>query len=290
MSALPLVSEALSEAAAIRPQRAFGRGRLVAKSAGGRTRLQEFYQEGCAKLRLPTMFDGSMEAVLINSSGGLTGGDVMDWRFDAKAETELTLTTQACEKIYKASAGTTSVTTAIRAEAGSRVHWLPQETILFDRAAMTRSLDVDLAGDAEFLAVEAVLLGRAAMGERMRSGLFRDRWRIVKGGTLLHAENMRLSGNIDALTRRAFSLSGHVAFATLLFTADGCDRYLKPLRERLENGAGLGSGGVGHVVVGGEEKLVARIVARDGFALRKILVPMISLLRRSASVPKVWSL
>ncbi|MCD7109197.1 urease accessory protein UreD [Rhizobium sp. DKSPLA3] len=277
-------------AVAAAPQRAFGRGRLVAKSAGGRTRLQEFYQEGCAKLRLPTMFDGSMEAVLINSSGGLTGGDVMDWRFGAGTDTELTLTTQACEKIYKASAGTTSVTTTIRAEAGSRVHWLPQETILFDRASMTRSLDVELAADAEFLAVEAVLLGRAAMGERMRSGLFRDRWRIVKGGTLLHAENMRLSGDIDALTRRAFSLSGHVAFATLFFTAGGCERHLKPLRERLETGAGRGAGGVSHVVVGDQEKLVARIVAKDGFALRKILVPMISHLRRSASVPKVWSL
>ncbi|WP_422038011.1 urease accessory protein UreD [Rhizobium sp. PP-CC-3G-465] len=280
----------MPEVVAAAPQRAFGRGRLVAKSAGGRTRLQEFYQEGCAKLRLPTMFDGSMEAVLINSSGGLTGGDVMDWRFGAGADTELTLTTQACEKIYKASAGTTSVTTTIRAEAGSRVHWLPQETILFDRASMTRSLEVDLAADAEFLAVEAVLLGRAAMGERMRSGLFRDRWRIVKGGTLLHAENMRLSGDIDALTRRAFSLSGHVAFATLLFTAAGCERYLKPLRELMDHGAASGSGGVSHVVVGGQEKLVARIVAKDGFALRKILVPMISHLRRSASVPKVWSL
>ncbi|WP_245292434.1 urease accessory protein UreD [Rhizobium sp. 9140] len=288
------MSEAMSkpgqEGLAAAPQRAFGRGRLVAKHAGGRTRLQEFYQEGCAKLRLPTMFDGSMEAVLINSSGGLTGGDVMDWRFGAGADTELTLTTQACEKIYKASAGTTSVTTTIRAEAGSRVHWLPQETILFDRASMTRSLDVELDADAEFLAVEAVLLGRAAMGERMRNGLFRDRWRIVKGGALLHAENMRLSGDIDALTRRAFSLSGHVAFATLFFTASGCERHLKPLRERLDRGAASGSGGVSHVVVGDQEKLVARIVAKDGFALRKILVPMISHLRRSASVPKVWSL
>ncbi|KQS73046.1 hypothetical protein ASG39_00940 [Rhizobium sp. Leaf371] len=284
------MSELVREKAPAAPQRAFGRGRLVAKSAGGRTRLAEFYQEGCAKLRLPTMFDGSMEAVLINSSGGLTGGDVMDWRFAAGAGTELTLTTQACEKIYKASAGTTSVTTTIRAEQGSRVHWLPQETILFDRASMTRSLDVDLAANAEFLAVEAVLLGRAAMGERMRSGLFRDRWRIVKGGTLLHAENMRLSGDIDALTRRAFSLSGHVAFATLLFTSADCERSLKPLRERLDDGAANGSGGVSHVVVGGQGKLVARIVATDGFALRKILVPMISHLRRSASVPKVWSL
>ena len=268
------------------PQRAWGRGRLVAKSFRQRTRLQEFYQEGCAKLRLPDMYDGSMEVVLINSSGGLTGGDVMDWQFTAGAETELTLTTQACEKIYKASAGTTSVTTTIRVEEGATVHWLPQETILFDRASMTRSLSAEIAGDATFLAVEAVLLGRAAMGETMARGLFRDRWRIVKGGLLLHAENMRLDGEIDSLTQRAFSLGGNVAFATLLFTGPNCDSVLKPLRAAL----GSAAGGVSHIVVGDQEKLVARVAASNGFALRKILVPMISSLRRSASVPKVWSL
>jgi urease accessory protein len=276
----------MSDALAMAPQRAWGRGRLVAKSFRGRTRLQEFYQEGCAKIRLPDMFDGSMEAVLINSSGGLTGGDVMDWSFTAGAGTELTLTTQACEKIYKASAGTTSVTTAIHVDDGATVHWLPQETILFDRASMTRSLEAEIAGNASFLAVEAVLLGRAAMGETMKQGLFRDRWRIRKGGTLLHAENMRFDGDIDRLTQRAFSLAGNVAFATLLYTGPDCEARLKPLRATL----GAAIGGVSHVEVGDQDKLVARIAASNGFALRKILVPMISSLRRSASVPKVWSL
>ena len=99
----------MAEAPEIAPQRAWGKGRLVAKPFAGRTRLAEFYQEGCAKIRLPDTFDATMEAVLINSSGGLTGGDHMEWEFSAGEGTISPLTTQACEKIYKASAGTAAV-------------------------------------------------------------------------------------------------------------------------------------------------------------------------------------
>ena len=101
----------------------------------GRTRLREFYQEGAAKIRLPQTFDASMEAVIINTAGGLTGGDRMNWSVAAGPGTRIDVTTQACEKIYKASAGTAEVTTRIEAGAGARVDWLPQETILFDRAS-----------------------------------------------------------------------------------------------------------------------------------------------------------
>lgn len=276
----------MTETAVIAPQRAWGKGRLVAKPFAGRTRLAEFYQEGCAKIRLPDTFNAAMEAVLINSSGGLTGGDHMEWSFAAGEGTHLTLTTQACEKIYKASAGTADVTAQISVGAGAAVHWLPQETILFDRASLSRRLEVDLADGAEFLAVEAVLLGRKAMGEAMREGLFQDRWRIRKNGMLLHAENLRLSGDIAGLTHDIAVLGGQVAFATLFYTGASCEQHVEKLRSLI---GGIG-GGVSHYHVAGEDKLIARLVAPDGFALRKILIPVISHLRKGASVPKVWNL
>lgn len=276
----------MTEAAVIAPQRAWGKGRLAAKPFAGRTRLAEFYQEGCAKIRLPDTFDTTMEAVLINSSGGLTGGDRMEWSFSAGRDTHLTLSTQACEKIYKASGGTAAVSTRISVGENAAVHWLPQETILFDRASLSRRLEVDIAEGGTFLAVEAVLLGRRAMGEAMRNGLFQDCWRIRRNGALLHAENMRLSGDIFALTQESAVLGGQVAFATLFYTADDCERHLDAVRRLI----GEGRGGVSHYRVGGQDKLVARIAAADGFALRKILIPIISHLRKGASVPKVWNL
>ena len=128
-----------------RPQRANGRGRLVTKPYRAETRLDGLFQEGCAKIRLPQSFDGRMEAVLINTAGGLTGGDRLAWDFETGAATHLTVTTQACERVYRAVAGTAEVTTRLIVGDGARADWLPQETILFDRSSLTRRLDVDLA-------------------------------------------------------------------------------------------------------------------------------------------------
>jgi urease accessory protein len=270
------------DAAVQKAQRARGTGRLTTKSLGGSTRLDTFYQEGCAKLRLPKSFDGAMEAVLINTAGGLTGGDHLDWHFDAAAHTRLTATTQACERIYKASASTATVETRITVGAGARVDWLPQETILFDRSSLTRRLDVDLAEDATFLAVEAVLIGRKAMGEMMETGLFRDRWRIRRAGRLIHAEEAHLTGDVAGVTAERAVLGGARAFATVLFCGRDAEAHPERVRRLIEGT----DGGVSQW----QDKLVARIVAADGFALRKKLIPVISHLRNGASVPKVWTL
>jgi urease accessory protein len=269
-------------AAGTRLQRAEGRGHLAAKLFDGRTRIRELYQEGAAKIRLPDTFDASMEAVIINTSGGLTGGDRMSWSVVAGAGTRVDVTTQACEKIYKASAGTAEVSTSIEVGAGARVDWLPQETILFDRASLSRRLDVDLDENAEFLAVEAVLLGRKAMGEMMETGLFRDRWRIRRSGRLIHAEELRLSGGVAALAARQAVLGGQVAFATLLYAGPLAEAYLGKVRPLVEGPMGGASAW--------NDKLVVRLAAADGFSLRKILIPVISALRNGAPVPKVWNL
>lgn len=270
------------EVALPRLQRAKGHGRLVAKASAAATRLDVLFQEGCARIRLPRTFDGTMEAVLINTAGGLAGGDRITWELEARPATRLTMTTQACERAYKAQASTATVETRIAVGAGARVDWLPQETILFDRAALDRRLEVDLAEDATFLAVEAILLGRKAMGERMERGSFRDRWRIRRAGRLIHAEETTLSGEVAAQAGEVAVLAGACAFATVIFCGRAAEAHLEPLRRLLVEGEGGASQW--------RDKLVLRIVAPDGFALRKKLIPIISHLRDGAGVPKVWTL
>ncbi len=254
----------------------------MTKALGGRTRLAELYQEGAAKIRLPETFTAELEAVLINTGGGLTGGDRMDWSVAAGPGTFVTATTQACEKIYKASFGTAAVETRISAAAGARVHWLPQETILFDNASLTRRLEVDLDPTAEFLCVEAVLLGRKAMGEGVSRGLMRDRWRIRCAGRLIHAEELRLDGDIAALTASNAVLGGDVAFATVLYVGPLAEALLPQVRAILGDGPGGASQWEG--------KLVVRMTAADGFRLRQKLVSIVSALRSGATMPKVWNL
>lgn len=173
------------------------------------------------------------------------------------------------------------MTSRIDVGEGARVAWLPQESILFDRASLTRELIVDLAPTAEFFGLEAIILGRTAMGERARSGLFRDRWRIRRAGRLVHAEEVRMEGDLAALTAAPAVLSSQVAFATLFYCGPSADLFrtrLQPLLEGREVGASHW-----------QDKLILRVAAADGFSLRKILVPFISLLRNGAALPKVWN-
>src|SRR5262249_37313619 len=143
-------------------------------------------------------------------------------------------------------------------------------------------LDVDLDETAEFLAVEAILLGRKAMGEAMARGLFCDRWRIRRAGQLIHAEELRLDGDVAALTAEHAVLGGQVAFATLLYAGPLAETYLAKVRPLV----GEHMGGASQW----RDKLVVRLAASDGFALRKILIPVISALRNGTPVPKVWNL
>lgn len=264
-------------------QRAVGRGRLAVRAQGGHTRLERLYQEGAAKLRLPRSRQAGLEAVMINSAGGMTGGDRFDWTIEAGPHTHAVLTTQACERIYRAGADVAQVTVSLTVGAGARLDWLPQETILFEGGAVTRQIEAELAADAGLLLCEAVILGRHAMGERVSRGLFHDRWRIRREGRLVFADDLRLAGDIAALTRAAPLLAGAGALATLLLVASDTDTHLEAVRAALlEFGGGLGGASAF------DGKLVARLVAPDGLALRRVLIPALTAL--GATPPAVWTL
>ncbi|MEQ9177330.1 MAG: urease accessory protein UreD, partial [Nitratireductor sp.] len=177
------------------------------------------------------------------------------------------------------------ITCTIRAGADSRIAWLPQETILFDRSALTRQIDVELDNGAQGLFVEAILFGRLAMGERIGDTLVRDRWRVRSQGRLVHAEDFALDGPATSLIAHPCALDGRLAMATVLKVGGAPERLLSAARAIVAE-----EGGVSAWQVAGTGKLLARVLARDGYALRKRLVPLIALLNDEAGVPKSWSI
>lgn len=272
----------VSSAAVPAMQRAVGVGRLSVKQRDGRTRINRLYQEGCAKIRIPKTYHGTaLEAVLINSSGGVTGGDRMNWSFEAGSDTHLMLTTQASEKIYKSSGGVAVNTVTLKADRAARLAWLPQETIVFNRAGFARTITADLADDAEALFLEPIILGRRSMGEHVLSADLRDTWRISQGGQLIHAEDFRLSGDIASILSQRAVTGGLTAFATLLFVSPRADGFLNEARQLIGKNGGLSCW---------NGKLLARVMAEDSFQLRKILLPLVALMNFEADLPKVWSL
>ncbi|SNY90894.1 urease accessory protein [Cohaesibacter sp. ES.047] len=271
-------------------QRAKGRGQVSFKPAeGGVTRLDRLYQQGCAKIRLPKVYGSkACEAVLINSSGGLTGGDNLSWDISCGPCTKALATTQACEKLYKSTGSNAELSTRIAIADGARFDWLPQETILFDRSRLNRSLQVDLEGSARFLAVEAVLLGRIAMGETNLFTSFNDHWQIRRDGKLIHSDTIRLEGTTEALGGKAATLAGNLSFATLCYVGpDDAESLTRLTNEARELIAAEPDCTGGASCFGG--KLLIRLMAPEGMILRRTLIPLISLLRAGEPLPRVWT-
>ena len=265
-------------------QRARGRVRIAAVRKDGRTRLRTLYQDGAAKARLPRVHgDAALEAVLLNTAGGLTGGDVIETEAQAGPGADLCLTSQACERIYRALPGEppARVSTSLYMEAGARLAWLPQETILFDGGRVRRKLEIDMAADGRLLACEAVLFGRGASGETVAAGDFRDSWRLRRGGKLVFADETRLDGPIDDILKGAAVAAGGHAVATVVLAAPGAGECLERAREIL---AGARAGASVRDGI-----LVCRLVAADGQALRTHLLPLLSFLNGGA-LPRVWHL
>ncbi|MEM6463734.1 MAG: urease accessory protein UreD [Pseudomonadota bacterium] len=271
-------------------QRSSGAAKVSTTHLEGKTRLSRLYQEGAAKIRLPRSHDGpALNAVLINTAGGMTGGDVMRWTVEIGKGGSAVVTTQACEKVYRAMAGSAKVTVNIDIHEGAALAWLPQETILYDRSALDRNLNVRMAPDAGLLLVEPLILGRAAMGETVERTHFRDRWRIRRGERLLHAEDFRLEGDVPSKLNRSTTTNGAAAFATLLFVHRDAADLVDPVRSLL--GADAAASAIGSQA---GMRLVVRIVAASGFALRKQLIPVIDLCNRKLTgarqgVPKLWN-
>ncbi|WP_312797060.1 urease accessory protein UreD [Tianweitania sp.] len=263
-------------------QRSSGTGRLGTQLRDGRTRLATLYQEGCCKLRLPRAHGSALEAVLINTSGGLTGGDAIAWEAEASAGCKVVLTTQACERAYRSTGDAAAISVKLQAERDAHLDWLPQETILFERSRLERRLEVDLEEGATFTAVEAVLLGREAMGETARRACLSDNWRIRRNGRLIHAEATRLDGT--DIERGALSLlAGNNAFATVLAITPDAAEKLQALRSLLPAHVAAGASVI-------EDRLVLRALAPSGLALRRILAPAIALLSGAGTLPRLWTI
>ena len=249
---------------------------LAVAATDGVTRRTRVHESGSLRVRFPNTHDG-LEAVIVNTGGGMTGGDDFAVEIDVAAEARLVAGTAAAEKIYRSTGPDTAMNVRLSVGANARLAWLPQETILFDRARLKRRIDVDLAEGASLIMAEAVLFGRAAMGEAMREGSWADTWRLRRGGRLVFAENVRLDGDMTARLARPASANGGIALATVLIAP--ADEATLDAVHALDFAGEAGISAWNGIAV-------ARLVARDGAALRRDLVAILAGLGQS--VPRLW--
>ena len=276
---------------ALRHQRADGAAILsISCDSSGASRLRDLYQRAPCRMLFPDIEPGEpLQAVLLTTSGGLTGGDRTRVEFNVGANARATLTTQAAEKLYRALPGTAPVECAVALTAGTNswCEWLAQETILFNGAHLRRSFRADLAPGSRMLAVESIVFGREAMGEEFCVGLLHDSWRIRRAGRLIWADALRLEGDIAGLRAAPFGHGEARACATLLYAGPDSHDFLDPVRTVLGDAANDG----GATLLDG--LLIVRLLDSEPPRLRSRVLSIAGLIRHSAAgishtLPRVW--
>ncbi len=260
--------------------RAIGAVKFDVHVRDGLTRRHELHEEGSLRVRFPSPEQQGLSAVFVNTAGGIAGGDRFDIDIRTRDSAHLTVTTAAAEKFYRSHGPQSQVNINLCAEANSRLAWLPQETILFDQARVSRSINIDLAESASFLLCEIVVFGRAAMGEIMTRGSFVDRWRMRIGGKLVFAETVRLDGDIASKFANRAVMKGGVAIGTALI-APGDEAIVERIRESSDRFGGE----VGVSAWNGFA--IARFCAQDAAKLRADMMTVLG--RASPSgLPRLW--
>ena len=262
-------------------QRAVGNARLAVHMIAGRTRLADLFQQGAAKIRFPMAEGMPLEAVIINTAGGLTGGDRLVVSLDVAEGAHAVIATQACEKIYRAESGQAVVENTIVVGSAGRCDWLPQETILFDGAGLQRRLNVAMTGDSHFFGVEALVPGRSASGETINTLALHDHIAIRRDGRLIYADALSLSGPVRSALSRPARGGGAGAIATVLYAAPDAERRLGEVRDSLaacrsETGASAVNG-----------LLAMRFVAANAVDLRRDLIAVVTAWR-GCDMPRAW--
>ncbi|MCK1269530.1 urease accessory protein [Bradyrhizobium sp. GM2.2] len=272
-------SDVLTASSVFDANRARGAVRFDVHARDGVTRRGILHESGSLRVRFPSPEDEGLSGVFVNTAGGVAGGDRFDIEIAAADGSKLTLTTAAAEKVYRAPGQAAELNIALNVAAGAHLGWLPQETILFDRARVRRRFDIDLDATASLLLCEIVVFGRTAMGERMEQGEFVDRWRLRRGGKLVFAETVRLDGNIGAKLARSAVARGGAAIGTALIVP-GDEALIERIREASESFASE----VGISAWNGFA--MARFCAQDAARLRADMMTVLA--RTGAALPRLW--
>ncbi|MEY9105158.1 urease accessory protein [Bradyrhizobium yuanmingense] len=259
--------------------RARGTVRFDVHARDGVTRRGTLHESGSLRVRFPSPEDQGLSGVFVNTAGGVAGGDRFDIEIAAADAARLTLTTAAAEKVYRTPGAAAQLNIALKVGADAHLAWLPQETILFDRARVQRRFDIDLDEAASLLLCEIVVFGRTAMGERMEQGEFVDRWRLRRGGRLVFAETVRLDGDIGAKLGRSAVAKGGAAIGTALIVPGD-----EALVERIREASKSFSGEAGISAWNGFA--MARFCAQDAARLRADMMTVLA--RTGAALPRLW--
>jgi urease accessory protein len=270
-------------------QRARGFCRMVLGGSQKGTRIVDVYQQSPIRILFPRTSGVRVEeAVLLNTAGGVAGGDWLETNITAMEEASIAVTTQAAERVYRALAESAHIVTTLKARDTARLAWLPQETIVFNRARVSRVTHIDISSGVELLALEWLVLGRAAYGETLSAGKVTDHWRVVKDGKLVWADGFRITDEVLPHISRKALLSDCTSIATLIYSGTEIGTLLALVRDIASS---LPCNCAATLV---SELMIVRFAARTSYDLRTAVSIVLAAFGGGSSqspfrVPRMWS-
>ena len=262
--------------------RAKGDARVSVRLRDKTSVIQGLRQSGASKLLFPKTASNDLTAVILNCSGGVTGGDRFSTRARVARDAGLVMTTQAAERAYKAQPDEIGIIdTRLTVAPNARLSWLPQETLIYDGASIKRRLRIRLARSARVLACETLVMGRTAQAEHLSNLCLADDIDIIRDGRLIFADRLRLFNDVERTLQGAAVLAGARSLATVILAASGAGTLVETLRPTLPEKCGIAAPD--------PDLLVARLTADDSFLLRQTIVPLLARLGVDP-LPRTWML
>jgi urease accessory protein len=269
-------------------QRADGCCRIVLCGSENGTQIGDVFERSPIRVMFPRNGHRPVEdAVIINTGGGVAGGDRLECSVTALPGASITVTSQAAEKVYRALDEPARVATRLIARE-SKLAWLPQETIFFNGARLHRTTEIELFSGAELLALEWIVLGRAAHGEIVVGGNITDSWRAKKDGRLIWADSFRITDEIFPHLQTQALLSSCTAIATLIYFGPDLGKRLESLREIVP------CAGCKYAATLVNGLIVVRFAAQHSYDLKAALRSFLQQLESELGpgpfrTPKMWS-
>ena len=206
---------------ALRYRSEAGRTRVLDRHDGPLRVLKSFHPEGA----------GVCHSVLVHPPGGIVGGDALAIEIGLEPGAHALVTTPGATRFYRSLGELATQSLAVRGEAGSRLEWLPLETLAYSGCIAENRARFELAPGAEMIGWDVTALGLPASGQPFVAGRFTQsieitgRWR----------ERGTVRGDAPALLDSPLGWAGERTLATLWFAAG---EAIEPARrERLVDAA-----------------------------------------------------
>jgi urease accessory protein len=171
-----------------------GRLNLEFSCRNGETVLSNSYCETPFKItRLQNSHSSRIaHLILMQSTAGLFGGDVVDCAIHVKGGARILITQQSATKAHPSRGRLAAQNTQIRVDSGGTLHIYYEPVIPFSDARISLTTSIDVEEGARLYFWESLMAGRIARGEIWRFDEFSSETGVRLNGRLIYLDRFRL--------------------------------------------------------------------------------------------------